>query len=92
MDTNEAKKIIEAGFAWAGWTVEQRKAFKIAYDSIDKVERYEKALKAYGDEEGKFILKDLEEIEKFLKNQEVKGRLAPKYMEHTLSHINWDED
>lgn len=41
-------------------------------------EQYEKALKAYGDEEGKLILKDLEEMEKFLKNQVVKGRLAQK--------------
>jgi hypothetical protein len=45
MDTKEAKKIIEAGFAWAGWTVKQREAFKIAYHAIDKAERHEKALK-----------------------------------------------
>jgi hypothetical protein len=44
MDTKEAKKIIEAGFAWAGWTVKQRKAFKIAYDSIDKSKNQEKII------------------------------------------------
>ena len=32
----------------------------------EKIERYEKALKAYGDEEGKLILKDLEESERFV--------------------------
>lgn len=61
-------------------------------EQADKVERYEKALKAYGDEEGKLMLKDLEEMEKFLKNQEVKSRLAPKYREHILSSIHWDEE
>jgi hypothetical protein len=59
---------------------------------FSKIVDYEKALLAYGDSKGKLILKDLEEVEKFLKNQEVKGRLVPKYTEHTLSTIHWDED
>lgn len=45
MDAKEAKEIIRAGFAWANWTAEQKEAFKISYNAIEKVERYENALK-----------------------------------------------
>jgi hypothetical protein len=45
MDGKEAKEIIKAGFAWSNWTEEQREAFKLAYNAIDKAERYERALK-----------------------------------------------
>lgn len=45
MDSKEAKEIIRAGIAWANWTDEQKKAFILAYESIEKAERYEKALR-----------------------------------------------
>jgi hypothetical protein len=45
LELKEAKEIIRAGFAWANWTANQKQAFKLAYECIDKVERYEKALK-----------------------------------------------
>lgn len=44
MDNKEAKEIIEAGFAWANWTEEQKQAFKIAYEAINKVEEQQKEI------------------------------------------------
>ncbi len=41
MDIKEAKEIIRAGFAWANWTDEQKAAFKIAYECMEKVEALE---------------------------------------------------
>ncbi|MEC0341990.1 MULTISPECIES: hypothetical protein [Bacillus] len=36
MNLKEAKEIIQAGFAWANWTEEQKEAMKLAIDCIDK--------------------------------------------------------
>ncbi|MCK6203960.1 hypothetical protein KZX50_00665 [Bacillus infantis] len=47
MEAKEAKEIMRAGFAWAGWNKEQTEAFKLAYKAIDKAAKYEKALKFY---------------------------------------------
>lgn len=41
MERSEAKEIIRAGFAWASWTEEQKQAFAIAYESINKLESLE---------------------------------------------------
>lgn len=44
MIAKEAKEIIRAGFAWANWTDEQKEAFKLAYEAIEKAEQVEKIL------------------------------------------------
>lgn len=51
MDANEAKEIIKVGFAWANWTDEQKQAFKLAYEALDKVES------------AKEIFKDIEKVQ-----------------------------
>lgn len=45
LDSKEAKEIIRAGFAWANWTEEQKKAFKLAYEAIDKAEHLKRQLR-----------------------------------------------
>jgi transcription termination factor Rho len=40
MELKEAKEIIEAGVAWANWTEEQKEAMKVAWNAMNKVERY----------------------------------------------------
>jgi hypothetical protein len=34
--TNCKKEIIQAGFSWANWTDEQKKAFKIAWEALNQ--------------------------------------------------------
>jgi hypothetical protein len=69
LDGKEAKEIIRAGFAWANWTDEQKEAFKLAYDAIDKAERNEKALKDVAANYGRISpLGLLEIVQKALKS------------------------
>lgn len=42
MEIKEAKEILRAGYAWANWTAEQKEAMKIAYDSMELVEKLKK--------------------------------------------------
>lgn len=39
MDIKEAKEVIQAGFAWANWTSEQKEAFKIAWDCMTRCQQ-----------------------------------------------------
>jgi hypothetical protein len=41
VEIKEAKEILEAGFAWASWTDEQRKAVKVAYTAMLEAEEKE---------------------------------------------------
>lgn len=43
MDIKEAKEVIRAGFAWAGWSDYVKEAMTIAYESMDKVEELKKS-------------------------------------------------
>ncbi|GIN38397.1 hypothetical protein HYI36_05115 [Bacillus sp. Gen3] len=47
MEQKEAKEIIRAGFAWANWNDEQKEAFKLAYEALDKVELLEKQINRF---------------------------------------------
>ena len=46
MDIKEAKSFIQAGFAFAGWSDEQKEAFQVAWDCMTKVQQ--KELKSEG--------------------------------------------
>lgn len=41
MNIKEAKEVIQAGFAWANWTSEQKEAFKIAWECMTKCQQKE---------------------------------------------------
>lgn len=41
MEIKEAKEIIQAGFAWANWTDEQKEAFKVAWECMTKCQQQE---------------------------------------------------
>ena len=41
MDIKEAKEVVQAGFAFANWTDEQKKAFKIAWECMTKCQQKE---------------------------------------------------
>lgn len=73
----EVKEIIRAGFAWANWTEEQKKAFAIAYESIDKLERLELDYQQ--------LNREWLELAKF------KQRAEKKLTEQQLNEIQYDE-
>lgn len=43
MDIKEAKEVIRAGFAWAGWSDYQKEAMTTAYEAMEKVEELKKS-------------------------------------------------
>jgi hypothetical protein len=68
LDAKEAKEIIRAGFAWANWTDEQKEAFQLAYEAIDKAELLnaeKKLLQSKWEAQGLMIQKLHEENSKY---------------------------
>lgn len=81
MGIKEAKEIIRAGFAWAGWTDEQKEAFKLAYESIDNAEQLKKQISQFE----KQTKNAIEEIKQFLKEEVKRQESNFAYDDHSAT-------